>query len=81
MGQLSQMGVEIEISGPLGSSVGWTSEVDSSHDLPALEFEPHIGLSAISTEPTSDPLSPSLSAPPLLALSLSLSLSDRKSVV
>ena len=27
-------------------------------------FMPHIGLSALSAEPTSDPLSPSLSAPP-----------------
>ena len=34
------------------------------------EFEPRIGLSAVSTKPTSDPLSPSLSAlPPLLSLS------------
>ena len=37
------------------------------------EFEPRVRLPAVSTEPTSDPLSPSLSAPPLLTLSLSLS--------
>ena len=46
-----------------------------------LEFEPHLGLSAVSTEPALDPLSPSLSDPPLRALSqtdrLSVSLSLR----
>ena len=40
-----------------------------------VEFEPCLGLSTVSTEPISDPLSPSLSAPSLLVLSLSLSLS------
>ena len=35
------------------------------------EFEPHIRLSAVSTEPALDPLSPSLSAPTLPMLSLS----------
>ena len=35
-----------------------------------LEFQPHIGLSAVSMEATSDPLSPSLSAPAPLILSL-----------
>ena len=34
------------------------------------EFEPHIRRSAVGMELASDPLSPSLSAPPLLALSL-----------
>ena len=38
----------------------------SGHDLTVGEFEPR---RAASTEPSSDPLSPSLSAPPLLALS------------
>ena len=33
------------------------------------EFEPHIGLSAVSVESALDPLSPSLSAPPVLVLS------------
>ena len=33
------------------------------------EFEPHIRLSAVSVEPALDPLSPCVSAPPLLALS------------
>ena len=32
-------------------------------------FEPYIGLSAVITEPASDPLFPSLSAPPLFMLS------------
>ena len=36
------------------------------------EFEPHIGLSAVHTEPAPNPLSPSFSAPPCLC-SLSLS--------
>ena len=38
-------------------------------------FEPRVGLIALSTEPTLDPLSPSLSAPPLLMLTHFLSLS------
>ena len=45
----------------------------SGHDLTVSEFEPPIRLSGVSTEPASDPLSPSLSAPPLLEHSLSLS--------
>ena len=36
------------------------------------EFEPHIGLHGDSAEPAWDSLSPSLSAPPPLALSVSL---------
>ena len=51
------------------------------HDLTFLavhEFEPHMGLCADSMEPALDPLSPSLSAPPWLSLSLSLSLSKIK---
>ena len=43
----------------------------SGHDLTVHGFKPYIGLAAVIPEPTSDPLSPSLSAPPLLALSLS----------
>ena len=46
----------------------------SGHDLTVGEFEPHIGLFAVSAEPASDPLSPSFSAPlPFVVLSLSLS--------
>ena len=57
------------------------SDFSSGHGLEVPEFEPHsIGFSAVSTEPASGPLSPSLSAPPCsharaLSLSLSLSLS------
>ena len=40
-------------------------------------FEPLIGVYAVSVEPALDPLSPSLSAPPSLALSLSLSLKNK----
>ena len=46
-------------------------DFSSGHDLTVHEFEPHIGLSAVSTEPPSDPLSLSLSATSLLMLSLS----------
>ena len=42
----------------------------SGHDLTVLEFQPHIGICADSLEPAWD--SSSLSAPPLLVLSLSL---------
>ena len=51
---------------------GWLSRLSdfgSGHDLAVCEFEPHIQLAAVSAESASDPLSPSLSAPPLLALS------------
>ena len=44
----------------------------SGHDLMVCAFKPHAGLYADSTELTSDPLSPSLSAPVPLMLSLSL---------
>ena len=48
-----------------------TLDFDSSHDLMVCEFKPHIRLAAVSMEPALDPLYPSLSAPPLLARSLS----------
>ena len=48
------------------------SDFSSGHDLTVGEFEPHVGLTAISVESSLDPRSPtSLSAPPLLMLSLS----------
>ena len=51
----------------------------SGHDLMVhYEFKPCIGLSAVSSEPASDPLSPSLSVPPLVILSLPLSLKINK---
>ena len=49
----------------------------SGHDLTVPEFEPHLGLSAVSEEPTSHPLLPSPSAPPLLALCLTLSFKNK----
>ena len=56
--------------GRLGDSVSLAYNFSSGHDLRVCEFKCHIGLSAVSMEPTLDALSPSLSAPP-----------DRKSVV
>ena len=52
-----------------------TLDFGSGHDLTVLEFEPHVGLRADSVEPAWDSLSPSPSAPPLLACSISLFLS------
>ena len=43
----------------------------SGHDLGVREIEPCMGLRGDSSEPALDPLPPSLSAPPLLTLSLS----------
>ena len=57
------------------------SDFGSGHDLMVREFEPPplgSALTARSLEPVSDSVSPSLSAPPLLALSLSLSLTKIK---
>ena len=44
----------------------------SGHDLAVCGFEPHIELFAVSSEPASDLLSPSLSASPSHNLSVSL---------
>ena len=55
--------------GHLGGSVGWASDLGSGRDLAVCEFKPHTGLTAVGTEPASDPLSPFLSAPSPLALS------------
>ena len=41
------------------------------HDLTVHEFKPRVGLSALSAEPASVPLSPSVSAPPQLVQALS----------
>ena len=49
-----------------------TRAIGSGHDLMVFESEPHIGLHTDNTESAWDPLFPSLSAPPLLSLSLSL---------
>ena len=61
----------------LSGSVGQVSDFGSGHDLTVHEFKPQIGLSVVSTDLASDPLFPSLSAPPPLVLSLSLSLSQK----
>ena len=50
----------------------------SGPDLAVRGIEPHVGLCADSVEPAWVSLSPSLSAPPLLALSLPLSLKINK---
>ena len=51
-------------------------DCSSGHDLMVLfvDLGPRLGLSAVSVEPASDPLSPSLSLPLPCSLSLSLSL-------
>ena len=58
-----------------GGSVGVESDFGSGHDLVVCGFRPMLGsvLTAQSLELASDSVSPSLSAPPLLALCLSLS--------
>ena len=64
---------------------GWLSQLSddfgSGHDLTVSEFEPRIGLTALSAEPALDPLPPCLSAPSLLkhtrTCSLSLFLSQK----
>ena len=63
---LSRVSTTLSGEGCLGGSVGWASDFSSGHDLTAHELEPHIGLSALSTEPAPDHVSPSLSAPPPL---------------
>ena len=50
----------------------------SGHDLTVCEFEPHVGLHTDCMEPAWDSLPPSLSAPPLLAHSLSHSQNKKK---
>ena len=47
-----------------------TLDFSSGHDLVVHEMEPYIGVCADSEEPAWDSLSPSLSSPPLLTLSL-----------
>ena len=51
--------------------------VGSGHDLMVREFEPHIGLYAVGTEPASVPLSPFLSLPLPRSRSASLSLKNK----
>ena len=49
----------------------------SGHELVVCEFKPRVGVCADSLEPASDSVSPSLSLPPPLALSPSLSLKNK----
>ena len=52
-----------------GGGGAWVAQSVKHHDLMVCELESRIGLSAVSTEPTSNASSPSLSAPLLLSLS------------
>ena len=64
--------------GCLGGSVCEVANFSSGHDLVVHGFEPRVGLCAAqSLEPTSDSMSPSLSVPPLLMRSVSLSKINR----
>ena len=54
----------------LDGSVDKASEFGSGYDLTVHEFKRYVELSAVSTEPASDLLSPSLPAPPQLVLCL-----------
>ena len=54
------------------------SDFGSGRDLMVREVEPCMGLSAVSTEPASDPLFPHLSGPLLLVLFLFLKLNIKK---
>ena len=65
--QLSLLKLNIERC--LGGSVSWASNFSSGHDLRVCGFKSCIQLADVSMEPTSDPLSPSLSAPPPLEIS------------
>ena len=49
----------------------------SGHDVMVCEFKPHVRLCAARAEPAWDCLSPSVSAPPLLSLSLSLKINKQ----
>ena len=67
--------VNLELTSKNGKSWGaWVAQLSiwTSAQVMILWFvslSPMLGSHAVSTEPTSDPLSPSLSAPPLLTLS------------
>ena len=55
-----------------------TLDFGSGHDLYLCEIEPQVGLCADSRKPGWGSLSPSLSIPPLLVLSLSLKINFKK---
>ena len=54
------------------ASISCASDFSSGYDLTVHEFEPHVGLATVSTEPSLDPLSPSFSVPPPFMHTLSL---------
>ena len=66
--------------GCLGGSVREASDFSTGYDLVVCEFKPASGsvLTAQTLEPASNSVSSSLSASPLLTLSLSFSLSKKK---
>ena len=65
--------------GHLGGSVRHpTLDFSSGHDLTVLELEPHVGLCTVSARSLLRILSPSLSVPTSLMLSLSFSLKINK---
>ena len=65
----------MQIRGRLGGAVGWASDFSQVTISRCVSSSPASGsgLMARSLEPVSDSVSPSLSAPPLLTLYLSLS--------
>ena len=67
-----RQGQEDERVGRLSGLVGEASDFSSGHDITVRGFEPHVRLHPDSGEPAWNSFSPSLSAPPLLALLLSL---------
>ena len=76
---------KIYLKSTLSGRLGGLSNFDSGHDLTVCEFEPHIRLSAVSTEPTLDPsflgrkfCPPSLCPSLPCACSLSVSLSRKE---
>ena len=68
---------EMTIMKLLAGAPGWRSRLSvrlqPGHDLAVCEFEPRVRLWADGSEPASDSVSPSLSAPPPFMLCLSLS--------
>ena len=71
-----------ELQGHLGGWLSQMSDLSSGHDLVVHEFKPLVGapplgsvLTVQSLKPATDSVPPSLPAPPLLTLCLSLSLS------
>ena len=75
--EIEQFFKKISQGGHLGGSVGYTSDFSSGHDLAACDSSPASGsvLTTQNLEPALDSVTPSLSAPPPLIPSPSLSLS------